>query len=103
MALGIPTYFDIIPKKDARDLKTIRQKLDTDKYDSIEAFEADIDLMIHNATTFNGVESEVGKMATDLQGRVRELVTTMKNGTAKKRKETEVNKTSLQPAKKIKV
>ena len=44
--LQIPTYFDVIPKKNARDLRTIRQKLDADKYDSIDAWEADMDLMI---------------------------------------------------------
>src|ERR1700733_15782367 len=70
--LGIPTYFDVIPRKDARDLKTIRQKLDSDKYDSAEAFEADIDLMTHNALAFNGADSEVGKIAVAVRKRVTE-------------------------------
>ncbi len=39
--MGIPTYSDMIPRKDARDLRTIREKLDADKYDSVAAFEAD--------------------------------------------------------------
>ncbi|KAJ3487118.1 hypothetical protein NLI96_g3752 [Meripilus lineatus] len=54
IALGIPTYFDVIPRRDARDLRTIRQKLDADKYDTVEALEADLDLMIDNALHFNG-------------------------------------------------
>jgi hypothetical protein len=62
--LQIPTYFDVIPKKDARDLSTIKQKLDADKYDSVDALKADIDLMIHNAILFNGADSEVGQIAT---------------------------------------
>ena len=50
-------YHDIIPKKEARDLRTIRSKLDTDKYDSIDAWEADMMLMFSNAIKFNGLES----------------------------------------------
>jgi len=72
--LQIPTYHDVIPKKDARDLRTIRTKLDTDKHDSIDAWEADIDLMVRNAITFNGADSEVGQIAAHLQARARELV-----------------------------
>ena len=74
IALGIPTYHDVIPKKDARDLRTIRGKLDSDKYDSIEAWEADMELMIRNAITFNGIESEVGQIALRLQTKLKELV-----------------------------
>ena len=63
VALEIPTYHDVIPKKDARDLRTIKQKLDADKYDTVEAFEADLDLMISNAILFNGPSSEVGQVS----------------------------------------
>ena len=52
--LGIPMYHEIIPKKEARDLRTIRSKLDTDKYDSIDAWEADMELMFSNAIKFIG-------------------------------------------------
>jgi transcription initiation factor TFIID subunit 2 len=97
--LGIPTYFDVIPRKDARDLKTIRQKLDSDKYDSVETFEADIDLMIHNAITFNGADSDVGKIAVALRNRVTELLD-IKSG-SKKRKDGD--KGTPQPTKKIKL
>jgi transcription initiation factor TFIID subunit 2 len=70
--LGIPTYFEIIPKKDARDLRTIKRKLDEDKYDSLDAFRADFELMIRNAITFNGAESEVGQMALTLLARFKD-------------------------------
>jgi transcription initiation factor TFIID subunit 2 len=100
--LGIPTYFDVIPRKDARDLKTIRQKLDSDKYDCIEAFEADVDLMIRNAITFNGAESDVGKVAVVLKDRMKELMTNAKAGTSKKRKDGE-GKGTPQPTKKAKL
>jgi transcription initiation factor TFIID subunit 2 len=106
VALGIPTYFDIIPRKDARDLKTIRQKLDNDKYDSVEAFEADVELMVQNAITFNGAESEVGRMAVLVRDKFTELMANMKNGTApgKKRKDADgANRGTPQPPKKLKV
>ncbi|KAI0639863.1 hypothetical protein C8Q77DRAFT_1083269 [Trametes polyzona] len=100
VVLGIPTYFDVIPKKDARDLRTIQQKLNADKYDSVEAFEADLDLMIHNAITFNGADSEVGQLAVQLRNRYRDLLAPIR-GTNGKRKGGE--KGTPQPAKKVKL
>jgi transcription initiation factor TFIID subunit 2 len=73
IALGIPQYHEIIPRKDARDLRTIRQKLDGDKYETPEGWEGDIDLMIRNAIHFNGEESEVGQIAVAFGNRIREL------------------------------
>ncbi|KAI0304611.1 hypothetical protein BC826DRAFT_1088837 [Russula brevipes] len=86
VALGIPQYHEIIPRKDARDLRTIRQKLDADKYDTPEAWEADIELMIRNAVHFNGEESEVGQIAVAFGSRIREL--RVQQG-QKKRRESE--------------
>ena len=71
LALGIPQYHEIIPRKDARDLRTIRQKLDADKYETSEGWEADIDLMIRNAIHFNGEESEVGQIAMAFENRIK--------------------------------
>lgn len=73
IALGIPQYHEIIPRKDARDLRTIRQKLDADKYETPEGWEADIDLMIRNAIHFNGQESEVGQISVAFGNRIKEL------------------------------
>ena len=72
VVLGIPQYHDIIPKRDARDLRTIRSKLETDKYETIEQWEADLELMVNNAIKFNGIESEVGIVAVQMQQRARE-------------------------------
>ncbi|KAG6813996.1 hypothetical protein H0H92_004489 [Tricholoma furcatifolium] len=99
--LGIPTYFDVIPKKNARDLRTIRQKFDADKYDSVEAFVADMELMVNNAITFNGLESEVGQVAVNLRNKFNELMEGWKVGSSKKRKDGE--KGTPQPAKKVKL
>lgn len=98
--LQIPDYFNVIPRKDARDLRTIRQKLDSDKYDSVDAFEADIDLMVHNAITFNGSNSDVGRFAVALRNRVTELMD-VKSSPGKKRKD--IDKGTPQPTKKVKL
>ncbi|KAJ7508635.1 hypothetical protein B0H11DRAFT_37054 [Mycena galericulata] len=97
--LQIPTYFDII--KRPRDLHTIRDKLNSDKYDTVEAFEADVRLMLDNAITFNGLESEVGALAVGFRDRFQELVVNWKTGANKKRKDGE--KANTQPTKKIKI
>ncbi|KAF7347442.1 Transcription initiation factor TFIID subunit 2 [Mycena venus] len=97
--LQIPTYFDII--KHPRDLHTIRNWLNSDKYETVEAFEADIQLMVDNAITFNGLESDVGALATGLRDRFRELLKNWKAGANKKRKDGE--KANSQPTKKIKI
>ncbi|EIW87115.1 TATA-binding protein associated factor Taf2 [Coniophora puteana RWD-64-598 SS2] len=101
--LGIPTYFEVIPRKDARDLRTIRHKLDADKYDSIEAFEADIDLMIRNAITFNGVDSEVGKLAGALEDRIKDLLSNMRSGGGTKKRKDGLENGTSQPTKKVKL
>lgn len=101
MALGVPTYYDIIPRKDARDLKTIRQKLDNDKYDTVEMFEADLELMLDNAIKFNGTDSEVGLIAITVRERLDELMTSWRSGGAKKRKDGDQG--TPQPMKKMKM
>ncbi|KAJ7268808.1 Bromodomain-containing protein [Mycena haematopus] len=97
--LGIPTYFDII--KHPRDLHTIRNWLDSDKYATVQAFQADIQLMVDNAVTFNGLGSEVGALAIGLQDGFRELLSKWRAGAGKKRKDGE--KMDSQPLKKLKI
>ncbi|TFK17374.1 TATA-binding protein associated factor Taf2 [Coprinopsis marcescibilis] len=98
--LGIPTYFDVIPRKDARDLRTIKTKLDTDKYDTVEAWEGDMDLMVNNAIKFNGADSEVGIVAAQLRQRTQELLINWRGSGNKKRKDSE--QSNAQPSKKAK-
>ncbi|KAG5645341.1 hypothetical protein DXG03_006403 [Asterophora parasitica] len=99
--LGIPTYHDIIPKKNARDLRTIRQKLDADKYDTVEAFDADVELMLSNSFTFNGRDSEVGQITVSARNKFNELMESLKAGSSKKRKDGD--KGTPQPTKKAKL
>lgn len=98
--LGVPTYFDVIPRKDARGLRTIRQKLDADKYGSVEAFEADLDLMISNAILFNRPDSDVGRVAVVLRSKYRDLLSGLRTQGVK-RKGSE--KDTPQPQKKAKL
>jgi transcription initiation factor TFIID subunit 2 len=53
VALGIPHYFNVIPRKDARDLSTIEAKLKSGGYLTLAQVDADIRLMLHNCLTFN--------------------------------------------------
>lgn len=100
-ALGIPTYWNVIPRKDARDLRTIRQKLDGDKYDTVEAFEDDMELMFNNAIKFNGADSDVGQVTFVVRDKFTNAMKIWKNGSGKKRKDG--GSTNSQPAKKLKL
>ena len=98
--LQIPTYFDVIPRKNARDLRTIRSKLDTDKYDSFEAWEADMELMIDNALLFNGEDSEGGIIAQQFANKYRDMFAALRGGPTGKRKGESA---ASQPAKKARI
>jgi len=66
----------------------------------VEAFEADIDLMLKNAIKFNGAESEVGLISQAFEDRFRALLTVWKSGAVKKRKDGDQG--TPQPTKKMK-
>lgn len=51
VALGIPTYFNIIKKP--MDLSTIQSKLNKGEYTQAKQFQADMDLMFNNCFKFN--------------------------------------------------
>jgi len=72
-----------------------------DKYDSVEAFEADVDLMINNAIKFNGADSDVGLISAQMRRRMNELMSSWKASNNKKRKE-EQGQSQSQPVKKAK-
>lgn len=65
IALGIPDYFDVI--KQPMDLGTIRKKIDTGMYGRPEQFESDVRLVFTNCYTYNPPESDVYKMAQQLE------------------------------------
>lgn len=64
--LNLPDYFDVI--KRPMDLTTIRKKLEGNAYSDLEAFEADMVLMLENAKLYNGEGSEVYDLSDELLG-----------------------------------
>lgn len=66
VALGIPTYFDII--KEPMDFGTINQKLKNGKYEVLAQFERDVHLVFANALLFNEPDSDIGYWAKKLRG-----------------------------------
>ena len=49
------------------DFSTIRTKLKEHKYERIEEFMADMELVFYNCRTYNGKESEVGLIGLEVQ------------------------------------
>jgi bromodomain-containing factor 1 len=65
VALNIPDYFDVI--KQPMDLGTIRKKIDSGMYNRADQFESDVRLIFSNCYTYNPPESDVCKMARELE------------------------------------
>lgn len=80
LAVQVPAYYTVIPPHQGRDFRMIKKKLEADQYPSIEALEADVDLMIHNCYTFNGTESHVSVSARDIHEKFRQGVKRIKIG-----------------------
>ncbi|KEP50373.1 transcription initiation factor TFIID subunit 2 [Rhizoctonia solani 123E] len=87
---NVPDYYDIIPKRDARDLTMIKSNVETGKYDSLEALTADVYLMQANAVKFNG---EYSNVAADARNFVKSFETALANF-KRKRKGPEVHGSS---------
>ncbi|CEH12526.1 TATA binding protein associated factor [Ceraceosorus bombacis] len=56
-------YFDIVKKEEARDLSLIGKKLKEGRYDSVDAFERDLQMMLDNCHKFNADNEEVLEFA----------------------------------------
>jgi transcription initiation factor TFIID subunit 2 len=50
--LNIPHYFDVVPRENARDLSLIKAKLNANRYETVEDFEADVNLMVRPELLF---------------------------------------------------
>lgn len=68
IALNIPHYFDVIPKENARDLATIKSKLDKGLYQTPDQVNQDVMIMFGNAHKFNGRDSPISNIAAALEG-----------------------------------
>ncbi|RKP21841.1 Bromodomain-containing protein, partial [Rozella allomycis CSF55] len=65
IALGVPTYFDII--KHPMDLSTIKKKIDSREYRTSDEFHDDVLLMFNNCRTFNPPDSEIVQMCNKFE------------------------------------
>jgi hypothetical protein len=66
-----PTYFQVI--QSPMDLGTVRRKLETDQYATIEQWRSDMDLIWNNTLAFNGAKSLLSVVAKQLQTHFREI------------------------------
>jgi hypothetical protein len=67
----IPDYTTRVPKKDMRDLGTIKTKLEQNKYESpLDGVIADVAQLARNAHKYNGSQDLVAYLATQLEERV---------------------------------
>ncbi len=78
-------YYNVIPKKDARDLSKMKVKVDSDKYESLESVVADAVQLEKNAHTYNGPLDPVAILATKLKEEIEGVVAQLR----KKRKQPE--------------
>jgi transcription initiation factor TFIID subunit 2 len=67
VALNIPNYWEVINKKNARDLSTMKNKVEKKGYTGFQDLDADVRLMFGNAYKFNGKASEIGRYTSDLE------------------------------------
>ncbi|UZJ55485.1 hypothetical protein CBS101457_004805 [Exobasidium rhododendri] len=63
IALGIPHYFDVVRKQDARDLSLLEVKLKRGDYVSFRTFDADVRLMLDNCYRFNAGDEAIVEVA----------------------------------------
>lgn len=64
VALNIPDYPNIV--KNPMDFSTIKTKLKEHKYERIQEFMSDMELIFHNCRLFNGTESEIGQIGVQV-------------------------------------
>ncbi|GAA5878689.1 hypothetical protein JCM8547_002132 [Rhodosporidiobolus lusitaniae] len=82
----VPNYYNFINPDDARDLLMIRRNLEKDVYLTIEALEADFDLMVNNCYRFNGMESQVSYSAKELSEKFKKGILRIKQDAQKQNK-----------------
>ena len=64
MALGIPDYPTLV--QNPMDFATIKSKLKEQKYQRIQEFMEDMELVFFNCRIYNGTETEVGKIGVQV-------------------------------------
>lgn len=75
VALNIPTYPDII--KNPMDLTTMESNLKAGKYNSVQEYADDFDLIINNVRRFNGEAHQITQQGFSLQAYFRKMMETV--------------------------
>jgi transcription initiation factor TFIID subunit 2 len=76
----VPNYHTFIPVEDARDMLMLRRGVEKDKYLTIEALEADFNLLVQNCYKFNGTESQISYSARELSDKFNKGILKIKTG-----------------------
>lgn len=61
---GYPDYLEVV--RTPMDLTTVRKKLESDEYETVQQWKSDVELIWTNAILFHGSESLIGIIATEL-------------------------------------
>ena len=93
IALGVPTYFEII--EHPMDLSTVEHKLKSNAYTAQDDFIADVRLIWSNALTFNASETDVYAMAEDMSIYFEDLLKREKEGDSALKTQTDKLKRKL--------
>lgn len=72
ISLNVPDYFDVI--KEPMDLSTVKERLESDFYESIDGFIYDMRLIWDNAMKYNRPDSSIYEMAQSLSNEFEEKV-----------------------------
>lgn len=81
-ALGLQDYPKIVKKP--MDLRTIREKVKQDVYANFDMFYADVSLVWNNCKSYNIAESEIYRMAEDLERTSKKMYKKVATGTKKR-------------------
>jgi transcription initiation factor TFIID subunit 2 len=75
----LPDYTTRVPKKDMRDLGTIKTKLEQNKYESpLDGVIADVAQLARNAHKYNGSHDLVAILATQLEEKVNSEIASLR-------------------------
>ena len=71
LELGLPTYFEVI--KHPMDFSTIKKKLANFTYSNFKEFCKDMNLVFDNCYLFNGKDSDIGNMCTNVKNQYEKI------------------------------
>lgn len=95
VALNIPTYPDIV--KHPMDLNTMESKLKSNKYNNVQEFADDFDLIISNTRKFNGDNHLITQAGFSMEAYFRKMMETVPSATHAAPSKVQAKKASPKP------